>query len=121
VTFCIADVNRFRGSLLGSPSEKYYTDCNGLTQGLSVGWSDEYPYWVNGQHVVLNPGGVYVGDGSYCLISTADPLGKLVEDNATGTAEDNNAASIKIRIRRNGKQVRGFRGSTCGGVGAESW
>jgi hypothetical protein len=121
VTFCMADVNRFRGSLPGSPSTKYYTSCDGLVQGISVGWSDEYPYWVSGQHVVLNPNGVYVGDGRYCLISTADPLDKLAEDNAAGTAEGNNAASIEIRLRAGGTRVRAFRGSSCGGVPPESW
>ena len=121
VTFCIADVSRFRPSLLGSPSARFYTNCLGATQGLSVGWSDEYPYSVSGQHVVLNPNGVYVGNGNYCLVSIADPLDKLEEVNTTGTAESNNAASIVIRLRRNGKQVRAVKGSSCGGIGAESW
>lgn len=121
VTFCIADVNSFHPSLLGSPPAKHYTSCKGLIQGLSVGWSDEYPYGVSGQHVVLNPGGVYVGNGDYCLISTADPSGNLGESNATATAEVNNAASIVIRLKANGKQVRGLKGSSCEGVGPESW
>lgn len=121
VTFCMADVIRFRRSLAGSPSSAYYTSCNGLVQGISVGWSDEYPYWVSGQHVVLNPGGVYVGDGEYCLISNADPSNSFVEGNGAGTAESNNAASVIVRLRANGTRVRAVKGSTCGGVGPESW
>ena len=76
---------------------------------------------MSGQHVVLNPGGVYVGDGDYCLISTVDPSSNFVEDNATETAEANNAASIVIRLKGNHKQVRGIKGSSYGGVGPESW
>jgi hypothetical protein len=116
VTFCIADVRRFSSSLLGSPLDPYYTSCDGLEQGLSVGWSDEYPYWVAGQHVVINPGGSYVGDGDYCLVSTADPGSLLAE-----TSDTNNAASLRLRLSGNGTRVKTYRRTSCAGVGAESW
>jgi Bacterial Ig-like domain/PA domain len=121
VTFCIADIFRVLGSLPGSPSAAYYTACGALSQGLSVGWSDEYPYTVAGQHVVLNPGGTYVGDGSYCVVSIADPTSILAEDNNAGTAEANNSASVQITLSGNGSTVQTFPGTSCGGVGAESW
>jgi hypothetical protein len=121
VTFCIADVWRVLSSLPGSPSSAYYTDCNGLEQGLSAGWSDEYPYTVAGQHIVLNPGGTYVGDGSYCVVSIADPNNLLSEDNNAGNAEANNSASVRITLSGGGSTVQTFPGTTCGGVGPESW
>jgi hypothetical protein len=120
VTFCIADVWQVL-ALPNSPFGGYYTSCGGLYQGLSVGWSDEYPYYVAGQHIVLNPGGTYVGDGSYCLISTADPSGLLHEDNNAGTAELNNSASVQLTLSGNGTTVQRFPGTSCGGIGPESW
>jgi len=116
VTFCIADVWRFRGSLAGSPVSRYYGGCSGLTQGLSVGWSDEYPYTTAGQYIDLQPGGTYIGDGDYCLVSTADPRGRVSE-----TEETNNAASVQIRLSRHGKKVQASPGTSCGSVPAESW
>jgi len=116
VTFCIADVWRFRGSLAGSPGSKSYNSCSGLTQGLSVGWSDEYPYTTSGQYIELDPGGTYIGDGDYCLVSIADPSGLVSE-----TDETNNEASVEIRLSRHGKKVQAFPGTSCGGVLAESW
>lgn len=116
VTFCIADVWRFRGSLAGSPAGGYYSGCSGLTQGLSVGWSDEYPYTTGGQYIDLDPGGTYVGDGAYCLVTTADPLGRVSE-----TQDANNAASVQIQLSRRGKKVQTFPGTSCGGAPAESW
>jgi hypothetical protein len=121
VTFCIADIWRVLGSLPGSPAGAYYTNCNGLEQGLSAGWSDEYPYTVAGQHIVLNPGGAYVGDGSYCVVSIADPSKLLYEGNNAGTAETNNSASVRITLSGNGSTVQTFPGTSCAGVGPESW
>ena len=116
VTFCIADVWRFRGSLAGSPGSKHYSGCGGLTQGLSVGWSDEYPYTTSGQYIELDPGGTYIGDGDYCLVSIADPQGLVSE-----TEETNNAASVQIRLTRHGKKVQAFPGTSCDNVPPESW
>ena len=116
VTFCIADVWRFRGSLDGSPGSRYYSSCSGLTQGLSVGWSDEYPYTTSGQFIELDPGGTYIGDGDYCLVSIADPQGLVSETNET-----NNAASVQIHLSRRGKKVQAFPGTSCGSIPAESW
>ena len=64
---------RFFSALPSSPGSAFFTDCNGPIQGISVGWSDEYPYTLADQYLVLNPGGQYIGDGEYCLFSVADP------------------------------------------------
>ena len=121
VTFCIIDSKRFFSALPASPGSAYYRDCNGPLQGISVGWSDEYPYSLADQWLVLNPNGKYVGDGEYCLISTADPGNKIREGNAVGTAESNNWASARIRLSSGGTSVTRYNGSACAGVGPEPW
>ena len=86
VTFCIMDSKRFFSALPSSPGSAFFTDCNGPMQGISVGWSDEYPYTLADQYLVLNPGGQYIGDGEYCLFSVADPGSRLREGVNAGNA-----------------------------------
>ena len=121
VTFCIIDSKRFFSALIGSPGSAFYNDCNGPRQGISVGWSDEYPYTLADQYLVINPGGKYIGDGDYCLISVADPGSRLREANNTGTAESNNWASVRIRLSSGGASVTRSNGTACAGVGPEPW
>jgi chitodextrinase len=121
VTFCIMDSKRFFSSLLLSPGSAYYGDCNGPMQGISVGWSDEYPYTLADQYLVINPGGQYVGDGEYCLISVADPGSRLREGNNKGNAESNNWASVRVKLSSGGTSVTRYNGTSCAGVGPEPW
>jgi chitodextrinase len=121
VTFCIIDSKRFFSALPGSPGSAFYNDCNGPRQGISVGWSDEYPYSLADQYVVINPNGRYIGDGDYCLISVADPGGRLREGNNAGTAEGNNWASVRVRLSSGGASVTRYSGTSCAGVGPEPW
>jgi chitodextrinase len=121
VTFCIMDSKRFFSTLLFSPGSAYYLDCNGPMQGISVGWSDEYPYTLADQYLVLNPGGQYIGDGEYCLISVADPGSRLREGNNAGNAESNNWASVRVKLSSGGTSVTRYNGSSCAGVGPEPW
>jgi chitodextrinase len=121
VTFCIMDSNRFFSALPLSPGGAYYADCNGPMQGISVGWSDEYPYSLADQYLVLNPNGQYIGDGEYCLISVADPGSRIREGNNAGTAESNNWASVRVKLSSGGTSVTRYSGTTCAGVGPEPW
>jgi hypothetical protein len=121
VTFCIIDSKRFFSALPGSPGSAFYNDCNGPRQGISVGWSDEYPYSLADQYVVINPAGKYIGDGDYCLISVADPGSRLREGNNAGTAESNNWASVRVRLSSGGTSVTRYNGTACAGVGPEPW
>jgi hypothetical protein len=121
VTFCIIDSKWFFSALPASPASAYYRDCNGPRQGISVGWSDEYPYSLADQWLVLNPNGKYVGDGEYCLISVADPGDRIREANAAGTAESNNWASVRVRLSSSGASVTRYNGSDCAGVAREPW
>jgi len=111
VSFCIADVWHFNPGLPGSPNAPFYNRCNrNSTQGLSIGWSDEYPSTVAGQYIVING----VADGDYCLVSTADPAypdhpnGNLLETN-----NSNNNAAIKIRLADSGSTVTVLSSSGC--------
>jgi hypothetical protein len=65
-------------------------DATGI-QGLKVGWGDTYHRSLPGQ--LINVSNVPVG--VYWLVSTADP-----EDLLEETDDTNNAAAVKIRIRR---------------------
>jgi hypothetical protein len=121
VTFCIMDSRSFFTALPGAPGSSYFNDCNGPRQGISVGWADEYPYSLADQYLVINPGGVYIGDGEYCLISVADPGARLHEGNGAGTAESNNWASVRVKLSSGGTSVTRYNGTSCAGVGPEPW
>jgi chitodextrinase len=123
VTFCIMDSKRFFSALPSSPGNAFFTDCNGPMQGISVGWSDEYPYTLADQYLVLNPGGQYIGDGDYCLFSVADPGSRLREDMNAGTAaaESNNWASVRVKLSSGGASVTRYSGTSCSGIGPEPW
>ena len=58
-------------------------------QGLSVGWGDLYNSGTAGQYLVITG----VPDGTYCFVSTADPLSTLSESD-----ENNNVASRAITL-----------------------
>lgn len=91
ISFCIVDTTRVDATLPHA-SPKTYTQCNQTAgQGLSVGWSDTYAYYQAGQSIDITG----VANGTYWLVSTADPDNRLLE-----TIETNNAAQVKIRIRR---------------------
>ena len=60
-----------------------------IVVGLSVGWSDEYPWNYAGQRIDLSA----VADGDYLLCLTADPLGQIAE-----TDETDNEAWSRISI-----------------------
>ena len=123
VTFCIMDSKRFFSALPSSPGSAFFTDCNGPMQGISVGWSDEYPYTLADQYLVLNPGGQYIGDGEYCLFSVADPGSRLREGVNAGNAaaESNNWASVRVKLSSAGASVTRYSGTSCSGIGAEPW
>ena len=58
-------------------------------QGMSVGWTDEYNWFLPGQYVEVTG----VPDGDYILDTTVDPTGRLVESDKT-----NNCGSVRIRL-----------------------
>lgn len=103
VTFCIIDIHRTWPSLPGSPNGPHYNMCNrNSTQGLSIGWSDEYPSTLAGQYINVTS----VTDGDYCLVSTANPNNNLIETNNT-----NNSSFIKITL--DGTTVTSYPNTPC--------
>lgn len=60
-------------------------------QGLKVGWGDTYHRSLRGQAINVS----HLPVGIYWLVSTADPQDRLEE-----TDDTNNAAAVKIKIRR---------------------
>ena len=83
----------------GSPGSAFYNDCNGPRQGISVGWSDEYPYSLADQYVVINPGGKYVGDGGTRLLAEI----KSLEDSGSGFGHVVDRERPRVNKEHNGR------------------
>jgi hypothetical protein len=58
-------------------------------QGMSVGWTDEYNWFLPGQYVEVTG----VPDGTYILDTTVDPTSRLIESDKT-----NNCGSVRVRL-----------------------
>ena len=102
ISFCVIDTDRPFPSLPGSPRPGYYpagsADCDrDSIDGLSVGWSDTYGYFLPGQQ--LNVTGLR--RGRYCLVSTADPSNLLRESN-----NSNNAHRARIALHPAKRKVK---------------
>jgi lysyl oxidase len=103
VGFCFFDTRPYRLSLARAPGSRHYIERNcgtrasrSLKIGLSVGWSDIYPWnfawqWVN---VTGLPA------GQFLLKLIADPKASFVEKRT-----DNNCNWTRIRIARRGSTV----------------
>lgn len=59
---------------------------------MSVGWADTYGAHLDGQHVTTTG----LADGTYCLVSTADPANQLLE-----TDDSNNEVGIQVTLTGN--------------------
>jgi hypothetical protein len=91
VSFCVRDSFRF-GHLPGSPTSAQYGECTqDSTTGLSIGWSDYYPSYLEGQELDVTG----LPNARYCLRMTVDPADHVRE--AGGT---NNVRSRLVRLRR---------------------
>ncbi len=102
VSFCIAttSINPLYWGLRGFGPDAYPApDClapestsGGLDhfkQGMSVGWTDEYNWFLPGQFVEVSG----VPDGDYILDTTVDPSARLIEQDAT-----NNCGAVRVRL-----------------------
>ncbi len=102
VSFCIAttNINPAYWSHRAFAADEYpapdclqpYATSGGFDhfkQGMSVGWTDEYNWFLPGQYVEVTG----VGDGDYILDTTVDPTGRLIESDKT-----NNCGSIYVRL-----------------------
>jgi hypothetical protein len=91
VSFCVADGRRVNSSLKHAALEPVYpTSCSqDAWQGLSVGWADRYGWRLYGQWIDITG----LPDGTYWLVSTADPTDLILE-----TRNGDNAKAIKVKI-----------------------
>ncbi|MGH9143243.1 MAG: lysyl oxidase family protein, partial [Vicinamibacterales bacterium] len=62
-------------------------------QGMSVGWTDEYNWFLPGQYVEVTG----VPDGDYILDTTVDPTNRLIESDRT-----NNCGAVRVRLSQMG-------------------
>ena len=104
VGFCFFDTNAYNLSLPGAPATRKYlqSGCGTpsslyIKNGISVGWSDRYPWNFAFQWIDVT--GLAAGD--YYLKVTADPNGAFEE-----LKERNNCNWMRIRIALTGSTVR---------------
>jgi hypothetical protein len=90
-TFCLIDWVKLKGN---SPNpERAYSDCFG-TQGISVGWVDQYHQSLDGQQLDITG----APPGLYYLVSTANPELTFIERDYT-----NNRAWVAFTLRRDSR------------------
>jgi hypothetical protein len=102
VSFCIATTSinpDYWGQRAFGPASYPAPDClepestsHGLDhfkQGMAVGWTDEYNWFLPGQYVEVTG----VPDGDYILDTTVDPTSRLVESD-----KSNNCGSVRVRL-----------------------
>jgi hypothetical protein len=99
VGFCFFDTDANDLSLPGAPHSQVYnqTGCGTrssmkITEGISVGWADRYPWNIALQWIDTTG----LPDGRYLVCETADPRNDWLE-----TREANNEAWSEIRLWRN--------------------
>jgi hypothetical protein len=106
VSFCIATTSinpDYWGHQAFGPSSYPAPDClepdsssqgvDHFKQGMAVGWTDEYNWFLPGQYVEVTG----VPDGDYILDTTVDPTARLIESDRT-----NNCGSVLVRLSQMG-------------------
>lgn len=94
-TFCLIDWIRLSGnSNNGAKTDRFYFDCAGANQGISVGWVDQYHQATDGQELDFTgaPAGLYY------LVSTANFDKVFLEKDTT-----NNSAWVALVLSRDSK------------------
>ena len=96
--FCLGDRFAIGGNLPAAPAQPVYqfTDCGRkqpqaltLTEGISVGFGDNYEPFRDGQFVDITG----LPAGRYVLVHTANPTGAVLEK-----ATDNDSSSLLVQI-----------------------
>ena len=88
VSYCLRDI--YRSAEAEQIDRAGFTSCSPVRQGLSVGWTDVYQYYLAGQSIDITG----LEDGTYALMSIADPFNLIQESNET-----NNGIVIYLEIR----------------------
>ncbi|MEE9216977.1 MAG: lysyl oxidase family protein [Anaerolineales bacterium] len=87
VSYCLRDIHR--SAEAEQIDRAGFTSCSPVRQGLSVGWTDVYQYYLAGQSIDITG----LEDGTYALMSTADPFNLIQESDET-----NNGIVIYLEI-----------------------
>lgn len=101
--FCLGD--RYRARQVSNAARQRYIGACGLrrtgllslTEGISVGWGDDYAGYLEGQSIDVTA----VAPGRYRLVHTVNGTGGLLESNMA-----NNSASASIELVRRGGVMR---------------
>jgi len=88
-TFCIEDVYALEGN--SNTKERVYWDCFVSTQGVQVGWVDQYHQSTDGQQIIITG----ADPGLYYLVSTSNPNGVFLEVDTS-----NNTAWVSFELTR---------------------
>jgi hypothetical protein len=88
-TACLIDWYKINDN--SKTPERVYWDCIGESQGLTVGWVDQYHQSLDGQEIDITN----AAPGRYYLVSTANPDGIFVEKDYS-----NNAAWVSFDLAR---------------------
>jgi choice-of-anchor B domain-containing protein len=88
-SFCLLDSSPYDLGLPGAPASRVFTVCDGIVQGISVGWEDVYRKTLPGQSIPL----CGIANGSYWVEAEVDPLNRILEADET-----NNADAILVSI-----------------------
>jgi hypothetical protein len=104
VGYCFFDTNAYRLSLPGAPRSRQYVQSGCGTKsslfvknGISVGWSDVYPWNIGLQWINVTG----LSGGEYLLKLSANPNGQFEE-----ISTSNNCNWTRIRIPNSGSTVR---------------
>jgi len=89
VSYCLIDTDVVSPDLPGFVAGRTYRGCGRDRQGLSVGWGDTYAPYLDGQDIELAD----LPDGLYALVSTVNPVARLMEANYR-----NNTGVVYIRL-----------------------
>ncbi len=96
--FCLGDRYRVESVTAGAVPAKYVGRCQlnrpgrlSLTEGISVGWGDDYAAYLEGQYVDVT--GLPLG--RYRLVHTVNAGGRILEVDRT-----NNASEVAVRLSR---------------------
>ncbi len=103
VGFCFFDTNTYNLTLRGAPSSRQYLESGcgtsstlSTTNGISIGWSDRYPWNFAYQWITITG----LAGGEYYLKYTVDPNGDYLEK-----IEKNNCTWARLRIPSSGSTV----------------
>lgn len=103
-TFCVMDTYQIDDSLAASPDQAVYVTCDNDFQGMSVGYGDEYGWYLAGQEIDVSG----LPNGDYRLTIVVDPKDRLVEMNET-----DNTACVLLNLNFNNRKVQILDDSSC--------